>query len=189
MRKVFEHNLILEDDQFYRLLTAEEMTNFTNCVKYKKINPEGNLINSNTEWDISGTLIQKIEISENDISCGGRTLLLPIRYRTIEDAMGMCEALGERGDFLKPFEDYDEYYQFYQKYLKNPAIQKYCDNGGRYMLWLPYQGWADVTDDEVNVTYYKSNQSLMMNDAWRKNNPKSKERPYCVIARMGNSIN
>ena len=47
-----------------------------------------------------------------------RTLLLPIRYRTIEDAMGICEALGERGDFLKPFASYEEYAAFFTSYLK-----------------------------------------------------------------------
>lgn len=68
-----------------------------------------------------------------------RTLVLPIRYRTIEDAMGICEALGETGDFLKPFENYDEWLNFRNIYINNPAIEKYCDHGGRYMLWLPYQ--------------------------------------------------
>ena len=113
---------------------------------------------------------------------------MPIRYRTIKDAMGICEALGEIGDFLKPFEDFDHYVKFFNNYLKNPAIQKYCANGGRYMLWLPYIGYTDIIDDpdNFNVTYYKSTEPLLMNDAWRKNNPKSKEKPYCVIARMGN---
>ena len=53
--------------------------------------------------------------------------------------MGICEALGETGDFLKPFENYDEWLKFSIMYMKNPAIEKYCDHGGRYMLWLPYQ--------------------------------------------------
>ena len=53
--------------------------------------------------------------------------------------MGICEALGETGDFLKPFENYDEWVKFRNIYMKNPAIEKYCDHGGRYMLWLPYQ--------------------------------------------------
>ena len=52
------------------------------------------------------------------------------------------------------------------------------------MVWLPYQGWDDITG-EVNVTYYDSNNPLEMHQAWRKNNPKNSERPYCVIARMG----
>ena len=70
--------------------------------------------------------------------------------------------------------------------LKNPAVQKYCAHGGRYMLWLPYQGWSDIKDEgPLNVTYYKSDQPLLMHEAWRKNNPKNTQRPYCVIARMG----
>ena len=68
-----------------------------------------------------------------------RTLLVPIRYRTIESAMGICESLGEKGDFLKPFSSYSEWVIFYDMYKKSPAIEKYCDHGGRYMLWLPYQ--------------------------------------------------
>ena len=47
------------------------------------------------------------------------------------------------------------------------------------------KGWADINDEAVNVTYYKSSQQLLMNDAWRKNNPKNTNRPYCVIARFG----
>ena len=49
------------------------------------------------------------------------------------------------------------------------------------------KGWADINDEAVNVTYYKSSQQLLMNDAWRKNNPKNTNRPYCVIARFGNN--
>ena len=51
-------------------------------------------------------------------------------------------------------------------------------------MWLPYQGWDDITG-VVNVTHYGSTTPLAMTQAWRKNNPKSPERPYCVIARMG----
>ena len=32
--------------------------------------------------------------------------------------MGICEALGERGDFLKPFASYEEYAAFFTSYLK-----------------------------------------------------------------------
>ena len=67
-----------------------------------------------------------------------RTVVLPIRYRTIDDATGICEALGEKGDFLKPFENYDEWLKFRNIYMQNPAIEKYCNHGGRYILWLPY---------------------------------------------------
>ena len=63
-----------------------------------------------------------------------------------------------------------------------------CYHGGRDILWLPYQGWNDINDvdtaEEVNVTYYGSDQALAMTGAWRKNNPKNSKKPYCVVARM-----
>ena len=133
------------------------MKKFTNCTHHEEINTVGNLINKDTNWNNSGTLIKNLEISSQEINCASRlnwinhknmiiaiinkirTLVLPIRYRTIEDAMGICEALGETGDFLKPFENYEEWLNFRNIYINNPAIEKYCDHGGRYMLWLPYQ--------------------------------------------------
>ena len=45
-----------------RSLTSEEMKKFTKCAKYEEINPIGNLINKNSNWDISGTLIKKLEL-------------------------------------------------------------------------------------------------------------------------------
>ena len=77
-----------------------------------------------------------------------------------------------------------EYTVFYNKVLNSPAVKKYCYHGGRFMHWLPYMGWDDLEGD-LNVTYYGSQDQLVMHQAWRKNNPKNIERPFCVIARMG----
>ena len=60
--------------------------------------PSGNLINDLTEWNITGSLIKKISVTESDILCTSRTLLIPVRYRTAQDAMAICEELGERGN-------------------------------------------------------------------------------------------
>ena len=51
------------------------------------------------------------------------------------------------------------------------------------MVWLPYQGWDDITG-EVNVTYYGSDNPLKTHQAWRKNSPRNKVKPYCVVAYM-----
>ena len=145
----------------------------------------GNLINSSSSWNTTGTLISKINVSQDEINCDfGRNVLVPIRFRTIEDATQVCDALGEKGSFLAQFKSLSAYEQFYHAYLSNPAIQKYCDHGSRYILWLPYQGWKDVTDDVVNVTYYRSSQPLHEIGAWKANNPKRKTRPFCVVAKL-----
>ena len=60
--------------------------------------PSGNLINDLTEWNITGSFIKKISVTESDILCTSRTLLIPVRYRTAQDAMAICEELGERGN-------------------------------------------------------------------------------------------
>ena len=116
-----------------------------------------------------------------------RTLLLPIRYRTIVDATNICKAIG--ADLLEPFSDFGKYEKLYKQYMANPGMTGYCDHGGRYMLWLPYTGWTDLDDGTPNVTYFMTSEPLLMNEAWRKDNPRSIEKPYCVIARMGMSKN
>ena len=86
-------------------------------------------------------------------------------------------------------------------------MQKYCDHGGRYLMWLPFQvtdthnydvsikpgsqGWPDNSSSEAaeNITYYKSSQPLLMQDAWRQSSKKRQGQgaPYCVVATMGES--
>ena len=76
-----------------------------------------------------------------------RNLLLPVRFRTITDAMGMCESVGDIGDFLRPFSDLNDFARFHKEFLNNKAIQKYCSHGERYLMWLP------LTGRNVQVTY------------------------------------
>ena len=85
-----------KDYYYCRLLTKEEGLDYTNCVDYSPT-PDGNIINTDTRWNITGTLIKKISLSETDILCKDRTVFVPVRYRTFTDAMTVCEQLGERG--------------------------------------------------------------------------------------------
>ena len=104
------------------------------------------------------------------------SILLPVRFRTDGEAMGVCRRLG--GDYLQAFSHYQQYLKFYQAVRTSPAMAQFCDHGGRFIMWLPYQSRS------LNVTYYGSNQALSMNDAWRNNNPRIDKN--CVVARMGN---
>ena len=74
----------------------EEGIEFTNCLTYVPT-PNGNIVNEETIWDITGSLIKKISLTEEEILCKDRTLLVPVKYRTFEDAMAVCEQLGEIG--------------------------------------------------------------------------------------------
>ena len=74
----------------------EEGIEFTKCLTYVPT-PNGNIGNEDTRWDISGSLVKKISSTEEEIFCKDRTVLVPVRYRTFEDAMVVCEQLGEKG--------------------------------------------------------------------------------------------
>ena len=54
------------------------MKKFTDCAKYEEINPIGNLINKTSNWDISGTMIKKFELSAESIICSSRFDLIKI---------------------------------------------------------------------------------------------------------------
>ena len=114
-----------------------------------------------------------------------RTVLVPVRFRSHHEAMATCQQLG--GKYLENFPDFARYLKFYNLGRSSPAMERHCDHGGRFIMWLPYLGWADLTQPLLNVTHYGTGQPLSMSEAWRSNNPRSQDRPFCVVARLGNS--
>ena len=118
-------------------------------------------MNTDTKWNITGSLIKKVDLKESDIFCTeGRTLYIPVRYiflsgpsfvgiqnlrtfeasvlvfryQTFRDAMDICEEMGERGSFLKKFETFEEYDIFHENAKKSKAIDSYCEHGGRFIF-------------------------------------------------------
>ena len=181
---------ILDFNMWNRLLSQEEMEKFSQCSpNYSKIETAGNIINPLTQWEISGSLIEKIDVPEADVVCQNRTVLIPIRYEKMEEAMKICEILGKKGDYLKPFKTLQDYVELYNKFKNDPTMLKYCDHGGRHFMWLPYSGWRSDDGDPINITYYKSSDQLDMHEAWRLGHGLEKshhQNDYCIIARMGN---
>jgi hypothetical protein len=53
------------------------------------------------------------------------------------------------------------------------------------MQYALFRGYSDINDPAVNVTYYGDESPLELPEVWRKNNPKSSKRPFCVITRLG----
>ena len=81
------------------MLTQQEGSDFTACLSYVPT-PAGNIINHTTEWNITGSLIKKISLASSSVLCTSRTLLIPVRYRTAQDAMAICQELGDAGNIL-----------------------------------------------------------------------------------------
>ena len=129
--------------------------------------------------------------------------------------MDICEEMGERGSFLKKFETQEEFDIFHENAKKSKAIDTYCEHGGRFIFWLPYRqdwnlsprklfrkenilnkcirkhlvlsrGYDDITGT-LNVTYFGDESPFELTTVWRKNNPKSSQRPFCIATRLGES--
>ena len=105
-----------------------------------------------------GGLIQRIEIPEEEVSCAPqRTVVLPIKYKSMGAAMGTCSALAGAGEYLR-LDTFQDWVEFYSLYRANPAIDKYCGHDGRWRLWLPYEGFSAEKGGEpgtFNVTHYR----------------------------------
>ena len=105
-----------------------------------------------------GGLIKRIEIPEEEVSCAPqRTVVLPIKYKSMGAAMGTCSALAGAGEYLR-LDTFQDWVEFYSLYRANPAIDKYCGHDGRWRLWLPYEGFSAEKGGEpgtFNVTHYR----------------------------------
>ena len=64
---------ILDFNMWDRVLTDQEMSNYSQCGEEDyTATPPGNLINQDTLWNITGTLIKKIDLTPDQIDCKSR---------------------------------------------------------------------------------------------------------------------
>ena len=54
-------------------------------------------------------------------------------------------------------------------------------------MYILFRGYDDITGT-VNVTYFGDESPFELTTMWRKNNPKSTQRPFCVATRLGGSF-
>ena len=184
----------------FRLLSEQELNFFTNCTTYVPTTA-GNLVNENTRWNISGTLIKKVELSEDDVFCSPRTIFVHVKYKERKQAMDVCEELGETGvdtinnstvtvniipgNFLAPFKTFAEWKLFYSSGMKNAAVQHFCFHGGRLYHWMPYDRY-DGGNGIFKVRYYGTEEPLAISDQWSSRYKSStKNDSLCVAASLG----
>ena len=125
-----------------RTLSVAELVEKTRCDGVD-IEP-GNIVNKDSSWNLTGSLIKKVSITVNETKCSRQksvvNAFLPIPELTREDAEDLCKKFGQdvaiAGDF-ETKEDFDMYYESLQ------ANQRYMDqcgfyDNGRIKTWLPY---------------------------------------------------
>ena len=96
-------------------MSEKELREKTSC---SEINTEqGNLINSSTNWNLTASLVTRVDVPIEDLKCQKRTerinAFLPIPELTREEAEDLCHKFGEDVHIAGQFnseEDFDHYY-------------------------------------------------------------------------------
>ena len=123
------------------------MEAITNC---KKFEPRvGNMINMSSAFNITGPLVQPIELDSGELSCAdtNKDILLPVRANTLEAAAKQCNRLLQNsfGPFFRTAEKYAALYKRIESLPKTEGFKDRCWFGGRVLISMPYKKEAGKT--------------------------------------------
>ena len=162
-----------------RTMSAAELREMTSCSEINTA--QGNLVNSSTTWELTGSLVALINVSLDDLKCHKQVekinAFLPVAELTMQDAIDLCGKFGEdvpvAGEFLNKA-DFDHYYEgecgMYSSVVRSSASCReglyknhhyvewstYFDNG-RLMTWLPYRR----NGDSSALVHYTTGERLL----------------------------
>ena len=169
-------------------MNAEELRENTVCGNVNR--DQGSLVNSISNWDLTGSLVKKKSFTKEETKCiAGENIInafLPIPELTKQDALDLCRKLGQDVYIAGNFEtkaDFDVYYEALQ------ADKKYVDNcgfydNGRIKTWLPYR----QNNDGSKMIHDITRKSLMLDGknkfylAWYQKQP---DKDLCTSAYFG----
>ena len=150
-RYIYDSNPIIGDlidiNAWDRVLSEKEMEAITNC---KRFEPRvGNMINMSSAFNITGPLVELIELDSGELSCAdtNKDILLPVRANTVEAAAKQCNRLLQNsfGPFFRTAEKYAALYNRVNSFPKTEGFRDLCWFGGRVLIWLPYKKAAGTT--------------------------------------------
>ena len=105
---------------FYRTMSEAELREKTSCTE---INTEqGNLINTNTRWDLTAELVTMVDVPLEEVRCHKKAnkinAFLPVPKLTKEEALDLCHKFGEDVHIAGQFNSKEDFDHFYDgKYL------------------------------------------------------------------------
>ena len=106
---------------------------------------QGTLVNENSFWQLTGSLVTRTDIPVDQTQCGQKSLekinmFLPIPQLTYQDAVDLCSRFGESSYIAGDFEDKEDFDRFYDGLFSNEKYVEMCSyfDNGRLKTWLPY---------------------------------------------------
>ena len=129
------------------ILDEKEMEAITSC---KRFEPRvGNMINMSAVFNITGPLVEPIELDRRELSCAdtNKDILLPVRANALPAAEKQCNRLlrNSIGPFFRTAEKYAALYKKVSSLPKTEGFKDLCWFGGRVLIHLPYKKAAGTT--------------------------------------------
>ena len=139
-------------------MRSEELMMLSDCAQTELA--KGNLVNGDSNWRLSGTLLKKIDISPEIARCDQKpytriSAFLPIPKLTRQDAIDLCKKFGTEVYIAGDFETKMDFDTFYDDLFASDKYVETCgfNDNGRLLTWLPYKHNEDNSDLIHEVSY------------------------------------
>ena len=128
-----------------RMLEKDEFEKLSDCLDIVEGN--GNIINKNFPFNITGNLVTELEVPDFEISCkkSSSYLFIPVRQSTLDGAQDICNKI-EIDSIAPKISDVNEFKSFYDSLQTYPAYRRRCWHGSRMLTYLPYIKQAGEKD-------------------------------------------
>ena len=122
-----------------RVLSTAEMERYSNCMQMESGN--GNLVDMESEFIISGTLISFVTFNSNEMDCRrpNKDIFMATGARNLNAAVKQCDKFMKNslGPFWRTQEDFWRLRSQVRGYGPE-GLNEFCWHGGRNLFYVPY---------------------------------------------------
>ena len=167
-----------------RVLEKEEMEKFSGC--HDIVEGNGNVINKDFNFNITGKLVTNLEIPDTEISCKKMWsfLYLPIHMPSLESASDVCNKL-EINSIGPKIDKPEDYIDFYKGIHKFPAYKTHCWHGSRMLTFIPYIQEPKNPGPGHGPWKHLIDGTKLGIEAWTSWNKNETTKRQCIQAYMG----
>ena len=170
-------------------MNAEELRENTVCGNVNR--DQGSLVNSISNWNLTGSLVKKKSFTKEETKCiAGENIInafLPIPELTKQEAVDLCKKFGEDLYMAGNFETKDNFDAYYEELYANKKYHDICGyyDNGRILTWLPYKQNNDkLIHDITRKTLMLDSKNKFYLD-WYGGPKKQPNKNICISAYFG----
>ena len=178
---------IIDVNMWSRHLTDAEAMRYSECIQY--IKGTGDLINSTTEFSITGSNEKRIKLDSKEVLCNHESstnqLFLHTTFTAQIDAKEACDKY-LMNSMAGPFKDVDgDWKIFHEKGSANKAVRKFCWMGGRILVWQSYKHLKKIGEKNYNFVHIGTDEDLQIHP-WQPSQPNGNlNNDLCILDYFG----